>query len=95
MPPWPRRTDADRRGISALPRPGNTQIQRISGHRQLSRARLDGPGQDGSTLELRHPPERINLVFGPQPVDRALALLDAVADAPRPLSAKTLARRVG
>lgn len=32
---------------------------------------------------------------GPQSVDRALALLDAVADAPRPLSAKALARRVG
>ncbi|MEU5540311.1 IclR family transcriptional regulator C-terminal domain-containing protein [Streptomyces sp. NPDC020362] len=32
---------------------------------------------------------------GPQSVDRALALLDAVADAPGPLSAKALARRVG
>ncbi|MEU1219181.1 helix-turn-helix domain-containing protein [Streptomyces microflavus] len=28
-------------------------------------------------------------------MDRALALLDAVADATRPLSAKPLARRVG
>ncbi|MEG3631455.1 IclR family transcriptional regulator [Streptomyces poriticola] len=32
---------------------------------------------------------------GPQSVDRALAVLDAVADAPGPLSAKALARRVG
>jgi IclR family acetate operon transcriptional repressor len=32
---------------------------------------------------------------GPQSVDRALALLDAVADAPGSLSAKALARRVG
>ncbi|MFD8588374.1 IclR family transcriptional regulator [Streptomyces sp. NPDC059637] len=32
---------------------------------------------------------------GPQSVDRALALLDAVADAPGPLSAKALARRAG
>lgn len=32
---------------------------------------------------------------GPQSVERALALLDAVAEAPGPLSAKALARRVG
>ncbi|MBC2906233.1 IclR family transcriptional regulator [Streptomyces cupreus] len=32
---------------------------------------------------------------GPQSVDRALALLDAVADAAGPVSAKALARRVG
>ncbi|GAA2281143.1 IclR family transcriptional regulator [Streptomyces ruber] len=32
---------------------------------------------------------------GPQSVDRALALLDAVADAPGPLSAKALARQAG
>lgn len=32
---------------------------------------------------------------GPQSVDRAMALLDAVTDAPGPLSAKVLAREVG
>ncbi|MFB9586125.1 helix-turn-helix domain-containing protein [Streptomyces goshikiensis] len=32
---------------------------------------------------------------GPQSVDRALEILDAVADAPGPVSAKSLARRVG
>ncbi|MBT2444049.1 helix-turn-helix domain-containing protein [Streptomyces sp. ISL-36] len=32
---------------------------------------------------------------GPQSVDRALAILDAVADAGRPVAAKTLARRLG
>ncbi|WP_328967070.1 IclR family transcriptional regulator [Streptomyces sp. NBC_00239] len=32
---------------------------------------------------------------GPQSVDRALAVLDAVADAPGPVSAKALARRAG
>ncbi|MFF2518422.1 helix-turn-helix domain-containing protein [Streptomyces sp. NPDC058086] len=32
---------------------------------------------------------------GPQSVDHALALLDAVADAPGPLSAKALTRRLG
>ncbi|MFG2111814.1 IclR family transcriptional regulator [Streptomyces sp. NPDC048718] len=33
--------------------------------------------------------------IGPQSVDRALALLDAVADAERPVGAKTLARTLG
>ncbi|MFF2572654.1 IclR family transcriptional regulator C-terminal domain-containing protein [Streptomyces sp. NPDC058084] len=93
--PRPRQADLPQAGPrqADLPQAGPRQADLPQAGPRQAGPRQSGPEQAGPE---QADPERANSrSAGPRSVDRALALLDAVADADRPVGAKALARTLG